>query len=109
MISGVGRRAVRPDVSEAHVIGVQILPLFCSGAKGSPSVADVSDNKREECQCSQVDGFCVFLGMKAASFFRLHESEVWQGLYRLVVEVFWALGDTTGRSGGLVRRSGGAT
>jgi hypothetical protein len=34
------------------------------------------------------DGFWDFLGLKAASLFRLHESEVWQGLYRLVVEVF---------------------
>jgi hypothetical protein len=40
-------------------------------------------------------GYWVFLGMKAASLFRLHESEVWQGLYRLVVEVFWALEDAT--------------
>jgi hypothetical protein len=34
-----------------------------------------------------VDGFWDVLGMKDASIFRLHESEVWQGLYRLVVEV----------------------
>jgi hypothetical protein len=33
-------------------------------------------------------GFWDFWGLKAASLFRLHESEVWQGLYRLVVEVF---------------------
>jgi hypothetical protein len=55
------------------------------------------------------DGFWVILGLKATSLFRLHESEVWQGLYRLVVEVFWALGDATGRSGGVTGRSGGAT
>jgi hypothetical protein len=54
-------------------------------------------------------GYWVFLGMKAASLFRLHEYEVWQGLYRLVVEVFWALGDATGRSGGVTGRSGDAT
>jgi hypothetical protein len=57
----------------------------------------------------QLDGFWDFLGLKAASLFRLHESEVWQGLYRLVVEVFQALGDATGRSGGVTGRSGGAT
>jgi hypothetical protein len=58
---------------------------------------------------SIVDGFWDVLGMKAASLFRLHESEVWQGLYRLAVEVFWALGDATGRSGGVTGKSGGAT
>jgi hypothetical protein len=54
-------------------------------------------------------GFWDFLGLKAVSLFQLHESEVWQDLYRLVVEVFWALGDATGRPGGVKGRSGGAT
>jgi hypothetical protein len=58
---------------------------------------------------SSIDGFWDILGMKAASLFQLHESEVWQGLLRLVVEVFWALGDAMGRSGGVTGRSGGAT
>jgi hypothetical protein len=53
--------------------------------------------------------FWDFLELKAASLFRLHESEVWQGLYRLVVEGFQALGDATGRAGGVAGRSGGAT
>jgi hypothetical protein len=56
-----------------------------------------------------VDGFWVFLGLKAAHLFQLYEAEVWQGLYSLVVEVFWALGDATGRSGGVTGRSRGAT
>jgi hypothetical protein len=30
---------------------------------------------------------------------------LWQGLYRLAVEVFWALGDATEKSGGNTGRS----
>jgi hypothetical protein len=55
------------------------------------------------------DGSWVGLEMKAPLSSRLRESEVWQGLYRLIVKVFWTLRDATGRSGGVTGRSVGAT
>jgi hypothetical protein len=37
---------------------------------------------------------------------RTHESRVWQGLYRLEVEVVWILRGATGRYGGVTGRFG---
>jgi hypothetical protein len=55
------------------------------------------------------DWLCSYSDRQAAFLFRLHESEVWQSFYRLVVGVFWALGDAKGRLGGVTGISGGAT
>jgi hypothetical protein len=49
--------------------------------------------------CYQMMGLGLVLNRRLPTFSRHHESGVWQGLYRLVVEVVWILRGSTGRHG----------
>jgi hypothetical protein len=47
--------------------------------------------------CYQMMGLRLFVKRRLPPSSRHHESEVWQGLYRLEIEVVWTLRGATGR------------